>query len=87
MRNKLNSEVRLLHSRLRRTVSVLRRIVSVLRRIVSVLRRIVSVLRQILTEVVLFGPKRFREKLSSYIVTLDGISLGSSTTVRNLGVI
>ncbi|XP_072246412.1 uncharacterized protein [Leuresthes tenuis] len=39
------------------------------------------------TEVVLFGPERFREKLSSYIVTLDGISLASSSTVRNLGVI
>ncbi|XP_075329020.1 uncharacterized protein LOC142388045 [Odontesthes bonariensis] len=39
------------------------------------------------TEVVIFGPERFREKLSSYIVTLDGISLASSSTVRNLGVI
>ena len=39
------------------------------------------------TEVVVFGPERFREKLSSYIVTLDGISLACSTTVRNLGVI
>ena len=39
------------------------------------------------TKVVLFGPERFREKLSSYIVTLDGISLASSSTVRNLGVI
>ncbi|XP_072234405.1 uncharacterized protein [Leuresthes tenuis] len=39
------------------------------------------------TEVVLFGPERLREKLSSYIVTLDGISLASSSTVRNLGVI
>lgn len=39
------------------------------------------------TEVILFGPERFREKLSSYIVTLDGISLASSSTVRNLGVI
>ena len=39
------------------------------------------------TEVVLFGPERFREKLSSYIITLDGISLASSSTVRNLGVI
>ena len=37
------------------------------------------------TEVVLFGPEHFREKLSSYIVTLDGISLASSSTVRNLG--
>ena len=39
------------------------------------------------TEVVLFGPERFRDKLSSYIVTLDGISLASSITVRYLGVI
>ena len=44
-----------------------------------------SDLRQ--TEVVLFGPERFREKLSGYIVTLDGISLASSPTGRNLGVI
>ena len=44
-----------------------------------------SKLRQ--TEVVLFGPERFREKLSSYIVTLDGISLASGPTGRNLGVI
>ena len=36
------------------------------------------------TEVVLFGPERFRDKLSSYIVTLDGISLASSSTVRTL---
>ena len=39
------------------------------------------------TKVVIFGPESFREKLSSYIVTLDGISLASSSTVRNLGVI
>jgi len=39
------------------------------------------------TEVVFFGPKYFREKLSSYIVTLDSISLASSTPVRNIGVI
>ena len=39
------------------------------------------------TEVILFGPERFREKLSSYIVTLNGISLASSSPVRNLGVI
>ena len=32
------------------------------------------------TEVVLFGPERFREKLSSYIITLGGISLASSST-------
>ena len=28
------------------------------------------------TKVVAFGPERFREKLSSYKVTLDGIYLG-----------
>jgi len=39
------------------------------------------------TEVVLFGPERFRERLSSYISALDVISLASSTTERNLGVI
>ena len=39
------------------------------------------------TEVFLFGPEHFREKFSSYIVTLDGISSASSSTVRNLGVI
>ena len=39
------------------------------------------------TGVVIFGPERFREKLSSDIITLDGISLASRTTVRKLGVI
>jgi len=39
------------------------------------------------TEVVVFGREHFREKLSSYIVTLDGIYLASSTTVRILRVI
>ena len=39
------------------------------------------------TEVVLFGSERFMEKLSSYIVTQDGIPLACSSTVRNLGVI
>ena len=34
--------------------------------------------------IVIFGPEHFRQKLSSYIVTLDGISLASSSTVRNL---
>ena len=34
-----------------------------------------------------FGPECFREKWSSYIVTLDGISLACSTTVRNFDVI
>ena len=39
------------------------------------------------TEVAVFRPEHFREKLSSYILTLEGIPLASSTTVRNLGVI
>ena len=39
------------------------------------------------TEVVIFGPECFKEILFSYIITLDGISLASITTVRNLGVI
>ena len=39
------------------------------------------------TEVVIFGPERFREKLLGCIDTLDGISLVSSTTVKNLAVI
>ena len=39
------------------------------------------------TEVVVFGPDQSREKLFSYISTLDGISLVSGSTVRNLGVI
>jgi len=39
------------------------------------------------TEVFIFGPEHFKEKLSSYKIILNGISLGSSTTVRNLGVI
>ncbi|XP_037607481.1 uncharacterized protein LOC119477468 [Sebastes umbrosus] len=39
------------------------------------------------TEVIVLGPERLRNKLSNDIVTLDGIALASSTTVRNLGVI
>ncbi|XP_054875006.1 uncharacterized protein LOC129350900 [Amphiprion ocellaris] len=39
------------------------------------------------TEVIVFGPKHLRELLSKHIATLDGITLASSTTVRNLGVI
>ncbi|XP_051811516.1 uncharacterized protein LOC110970601 [Acanthochromis polyacanthus] len=39
------------------------------------------------TEVIVFGPKHLRNSLSKQIVTLDGITLASSTTVRNLGVI
>lgn len=36
------------------------------------------------TEVIVFGPKHLRNSLSKHIVTLDGITLASSTTVRNL---
>ena len=36
------------------------------------------------TEVIIFGLEPFREKLSSYKLTLNGISLASSATVRNL---
>ena len=39
------------------------------------------------TEVIVLGPKHIRDSLSSNIVNLDGITLASSTTVRNLGVI
>ncbi|KAK2872069.1 hypothetical protein Q8A73_024565, partial [Channa argus] len=39
------------------------------------------------TEVIVFGPKNIRDMMSNHIVTLDGISLASSTTARNLGVI
>ena len=39
------------------------------------------------TEVIVFGPKNLRDMMSNHIVTLDGISLASSTTARNLGVI
>uniref|UniRef100_A0A3P8RUL5 Reverse transcriptase domain-containing protein n=1 Tax=Amphiprion percula TaxID=161767 RepID=A0A3P8RUL5_AMPPE len=39
------------------------------------------------TEVIVFGPKHLRELLSKHIVTLDGITLTFSTTVRNLGII
>ena len=38
------------------------------------------------TEVIVIGPKYLRETLSDQIVTLDGISLAPSSTVRNLGV-
>ena len=38
-------------------------------------------------EVIVLGPKHIRDSLSSNIVNLDGITLASSTTVRNLGVI
>ena len=39
------------------------------------------------TEVIVFGPKHLRNTLSNQIVTLDGIALASSSTVKNLGVI
>ena len=39
------------------------------------------------TEVIVLGPKHLRNSLSNDITTLDGITLASSTTVRNLGVI
>ncbi|XP_051234107.1 galanin receptor type 1b isoform X2 [Dicentrarchus labrax] len=39
------------------------------------------------TEILVLGPKNLRDSLSKDIVTLDGINLASSTTVRNLGVI
>ena len=35
-------------------------------------------------DVTVFGPECFKEKLSRYIVTLDGISLASTSTVRDL---
>ena len=39
------------------------------------------------TEVILLGSKHLRNTLSNDTTTLDGITLTSSTTVRNLGVI
>ena len=39
------------------------------------------------TEVIVLGPKNSRNTFSNDIATLDGITLASSTTVRNLGVI
>uniref|UniRef100_A0A8P4KP43 Reverse transcriptase domain-containing protein n=1 Tax=Dicentrarchus labrax TaxID=13489 RepID=A0A8P4KP43_DICLA len=38
-------------------------------------------------EILVLGPKNLRDSLSKDIVSLDGINLASSTTVRNLGVI
>uniref|UniRef100_A0A8P4JV61 Reverse transcriptase domain-containing protein n=1 Tax=Dicentrarchus labrax TaxID=13489 RepID=A0A8P4JV61_DICLA len=38
-------------------------------------------------KILVLGPKNLRDSLSKDIVTLDGITLASSTTVRNLGVI
>lgn len=39
------------------------------------------------TEVIVIGPKHLRDTFSNQIATLDGITLNSSPTVRNLGVI
>ena len=39
------------------------------------------------TEILVLGPKNLRDSMSIDIATLDGITLASSTTVRNLGVI
>ena len=39
------------------------------------------------TEVIVLGPKHVRSRLSDNILSLDGITLSSSTTARNLGVI
>ena len=39
------------------------------------------------TEALVIGPKRFREALLNCIIILDHISLASSSTARNLGVI
>ena len=39
------------------------------------------------TEVIVLGPQHLRNTLSNDMATLDGITLASSTTVRNLGVI
>ena len=38
------------------------------------------------TEVIVLGPKHLRNVLSNELTNLDGITLASSTTVRNLGV-
>ena len=38
------------------------------------------------TEVIVIGAQHLRETLSDQIVTLDGVSLAPSSTVRNLGV-
>uniref|UniRef100_A0A665ULH4 Reverse transcriptase domain-containing protein n=1 Tax=Echeneis naucrates TaxID=173247 RepID=A0A665ULH4_ECHNA len=39
------------------------------------------------TEVIVLGPKHLRKILSNHLISLDGITLASSSTVRNLGVI
>ena len=43
--------------------------------------------KHVLTEVIVLGPKTLQNKLSKDILTMDGIHLASSETVRNLGVI
>ena len=39
------------------------------------------------TEMILLGPKHLRDRVSDHIVSLDGIRIASSSTVRNLGVL
>ncbi|XP_042341350.1 uncharacterized protein LOC121942262, partial [Plectropomus leopardus] len=39
------------------------------------------------TEVIVLGPKHLRSSFSNNLISLDGITLASSTTVRNLGVL
>uniref|UniRef100_A0A672G2J3 Reverse transcriptase domain-containing protein n=1 Tax=Salarias fasciatus TaxID=181472 RepID=A0A672G2J3_SALFA len=39
------------------------------------------------TEVIILGPHKLRECLSKQIITLDNVSVSSSSTVRNLGVL
>ena len=39
------------------------------------------------SEVIVLGPKHVRSRLSYNILSLDGITLSSSSTERNLGVI
>uniref|UniRef100_A0A3P8N944 Uncharacterized protein n=1 Tax=Astatotilapia calliptera TaxID=8154 RepID=A0A3P8N944_ASTCA len=39
------------------------------------------------TDVIVLGPEKLRNMVSNQILTLDGITLASSNTVRNLGVI
>ncbi|XP_042349014.1 uncharacterized protein LOC121947898, partial [Plectropomus leopardus] len=39
------------------------------------------------TEVIVLGPKHLRSSFSNNIISLDGITLASSTTVRNFGVL
>ena len=38
-------------------------------------------------KILVLGPKNLRDSMSTHIAALDGITLASSTTVRNLGVI